>query len=38
MLNGPEDLEDLLEESIYDEIEEYYDDDLVGLAQTNDWD
>jgi hypothetical protein len=29
---------DLLEETIYDEVESYYDEDLVDLVQTADWD
>lgn len=36
---GPNDFEteDLLEESIYDEVENYYGDDLVDLVQNTAW-
>ncbi len=36
---GPNEFEhdDLLEESIYDEVENYYGDDLADLAQNADW-
>jgi len=39
MIDGPNDfeLDDLLEESIYEEVEHYYGDDLSDLAQSADW-
>ncbi|MHA1537274.1 MAG: hypothetical protein ACTSUD_06940 [Alphaproteobacteria bacterium] len=39
MTIGPNDFEmdDLLEESIYEEVENYYADDLAELAQNTDW-
>lgn len=30
--------DDVLEETIYDEVESYYDEDLMDLVQTADWD
>jgi len=39
MVYGPNDfeLDELLEESIYDEVERCYGDDLADLAQNTDW-
>ncbi|HUT50689.1 MAG TPA: hypothetical protein VM325_15225 [Alphaproteobacteria bacterium] len=39
MLIGPNDfeVEDVLEESIYEEVENYYSDDLVDLVQNVAW-
>ncbi len=39
MAYGPNDFEqdELLEESIYEEVENYYGDDLADLAQNADW-
>jgi hypothetical protein len=39
MQTGPNDLEneELLEESIYDEVENYYGEDLVDLVQNVAW-
>ncbi len=39
MAYGPDDfeLDEILEESIYDEVERCYGDDLAELAQNADW-